>query len=81
MTSYILLFAFTLATGEVLHSEQPATHLHAYRPIHSVEECERAAAVREARMNAGFVDHPGPVSSVTIHCRKAKPAKKRRKGK
>ena len=79
MTSYILVFLFTLSSGEQVTATQDATHLEEYKPVKTLEQCQRVAMEREARMNRGFVDHPGLVQSVTIHCRKAEISKRRKR--
>lgn len=79
MTSYILIFIFTFADGRQITATQDATHLEEYRPVRTLRGCQQVADLREARMNVGFAAHPGLVQTVTIHCRKALPAKKRHK--
>lgn len=79
MTSYILIFLFTLSNGQQIRATQDAVHLEEYRPVKTLAGCQRVADLREARMNAGFDAHPGLVQSVTIHCQKAKPVRRKRK--
>ena len=71
MTSYILLFLFTFADGRQIEARQDATHLEEYRPVKTLEQCQRVAFEREARMNRGFVDNPGIIQNVLITCQKA----------
>jgi len=79
MTAYILVFLFTLADGRQIRATQDAVALEEYRPVKTLAGCQQVADAREARMNKGFVEHPGLVQSVTIHCQKAQPAKRHRK--
>lgn len=79
MTAYILIFVFTLANGEQVMAQQDAVHLEEYRPVKTLAGCQSVAIEREARMNRGFVDHPGLVQNVLITCRKAKPSKRHRR--
>lgn len=81
MTSWVLVFLFTFHDGRQIRATQDATHLEEYRPVKTLTGCQQVADVREARMNAGFVDHPGLVQAVTIHCRKAKPVRRIKKWK
>ena len=71
MTSYILVFLFTLHDGRQIRATQDAVALEEYRPVKTLEGCQRVADLREARMNVGFAAHPSLVQSVTIHCKKA----------
>lgn len=70
MTSWVLVFLFTFNDGKQVTVTQPATYIEKYAPIRTLEKCERVAALREARINVGFAAYPGPVSSVTIHCKR-----------
>lgn len=70
MTSYVLIFLFTLSSGEQIRATQDATHLEEYRPVKTLEQCQRVALEREARMNRCFVDNPGLVQNVLITCKK-----------
>lgn len=79
MTSYVLVFLFTLASGEQIRATQDAVHLEEYRPVRTLAGCQKVADLREARMNVGFAAHPGLVKTVTIHCRKATPVKRRKR--
>jgi len=79
MTSYVLIFLFTLSSGEQIRATQDATHLEEYRPVKTLEQCQRVAMEREARMNRCFVDNPGLVQNVLITCKKATPKHKRKK--
>ena len=76
MTAYVLVFLFTLSSGEQIRATQDAVALEEYRPVKTLAGCQQVADVREARMNAGFVRHPGIVQTVTIHCRKAQPQRR-----
>ena len=78
MTAYILIFMFTLADGRQLRAEQDAVRLEEYRPVKTLEQCRRVAALREARMNVEFAAYPGLVQTVTITCEKYKTKRKRR---
>ena len=78
MTAYILIFVFTLANGEQVMAQQDAVHLEEYRPVRTLKGCQQVALEREARMNRGFVDHPGLVQTVRISC---KPATRRQRKK
>lgn len=78
MTSYILVFLFTLSSGEQIRATQDAVHLEEYRPVRTLKGCQQVAMEREARMNRGFVDHPGLVRTVLIIC---KPATRRQRKK
>lgn len=78
MTAYILIFMFTLTSGEQIRATQDAVHLEEYRPVRTLRGCQQVAALREARMNVGFAAHPGLVQTVTITC---KPATRRQRKK
>ena len=78
MTSYILIFLFTFHDGRQVTATQDAVALEEYRPVRTLAGCQQVADIREARMNAGFAAHPGLVQTVTIHCRKAKPTRRKR---
>lgn len=77
MTAYILVFLFTLADGRQITATQDATHLEEYSPVRTLRGCQQVADVREARMNRGFVEHPGLVQSVRINCVFSKKQEKR----
>ena len=79
MTAYILVFLFTLADGRQIRATQDAVALEEYRPVRTLRGCQQVADIREARMNAGFVQHPGLVKVVTIHCKKAQPVRRKKK--
>jgi len=79
MTSYILIFLFTLADGRQIRATQDATHLEEYRPVKTLEQCQRVAMEREARMNRCFIDNECLVKSVEINCEKAKHKSKRKR--
>lgn len=79
MTSFVLFFTFTLASGDIVTAMQDATHLEEYKPVRTLAQCERVAMEREARMNRGFVDHPGLVRSVIIDCKPAVRNRRKRK--
>lgn len=70
MTSWVLVFLFTFHDGRQVRVTQDAVHIEKYAPVRTLEGCEKVASLREARMNVGFVAHPGPVASVTIHCKR-----------
>jgi len=78
MTSWVLVFLFTFHDGRQVTATQDATHLEEYRPVRTLSGCQQVADAREARMNTGFAEHPGIVQTVTIHCRKATPARRRK---
>jgi len=71
MTSYILVFLFTLADGRQIRATQDAVALEEYRPVKTLAGCQKVADLREARMNVGFAAHPGLVQTVTITCKPA----------
>lgn len=77
MTSYILIFMFTLSDGRQIRATQDAVHLEEYRPVRTLAGCQKVAATREARMNVGFAAHPGIIQTVTITCQKAKQRKRK----
>ena len=79
MTAYILVFLFTLADGRQVRATQDAVALEEYRPVKTLAGCQQVADAREARMNRGFVDHPGLVQNVLITCRKAQPVRRKKK--
>ena len=76
MTSWVLVFLFTFHDGRQVEARQDAVALEEYRPVRTLRGCQQVADIREQRMNAEFVRHPGLVQAVTIHCRKAKPVKR-----
>ena len=79
MTSYILIFMFTLADGRQIRATQDATHLEEYRPVKTIEQCQRVAMEREGRMNRCFIDNECLVKNVLITCKKATRKHKRKK--
>ena len=79
MTSYILVFLFTLADGRQIRATQDAVKLEEYRPVKTLELCQRVAMEREARMNRGFAAHPGLVKNVFITCKPATQRTKRKR--
>lgn len=79
MTSWVLVFLFTFHDGRQVTATQDAVALEEYRPVKTLAGCQSVATEREARMNRGFVDHPGLVQNVLITCRKAKPSKRHRR--
>ena len=81
MTSWVLVFLFTFHDGRQIRAMQDAVALEEYRPVRTLKGCQQVADLREQRMNAGFVEHPGLVQSVIISCQKANPAKKRHRKK
>ena len=81
MTAYILVFLFTLADGRQIRATQDAVALEEYRPVRTLRGCQQVADIREQRMNAEFVRHPGLVQAVTIHCQKAQPVRRIKKWK
>lgn len=77
MTSYILIFMFTLSDGRQIRATQDAVHLEEYRPVKTLAGCQKVADLREARMNVGFAAHPSLVQTVMITCEKANPRKRK----
>jgi len=77
MTSYILVFFFTLADGRQIRATQDATHLEEYRPVKTLAGCQQVADAREQRMNKLFSLHQEQlIRSVSIKCVPATNAKK-----
>ena len=81
MTHWLLVFLFTFHDGRQIRATQDAVALEEYRPVRTLAGCQQVADVREARMNRGFVEHPGIVQAVTIHCKKAKPVREKKEWK
>ena len=71
MTSYILVFMFTLSSGEQIEARQDAVALEEYRPVKTLKGCQQVASLRESRMNVGFAANPGLIQSVLITCKPA----------
>lgn len=79
MTSWVLVFLFTFHDGRQIRATQDAVALEEYRPVKTLEQCQRVAMEREGRMNRCFVDNPCLVKSVEINCKKDNAKRKGKK--
>lgn len=66
---YTMIYAFTLATGQVLTIEREA-HTRHWRPVRSMQQCRDMAVEQEARHRRAIQLGNGLIVDVTIRCEK-----------
>jgi len=72
--TYILMYAFLLASGQTLTAEQEAHDR--WRPVRTLTRCHEIAAEQELRMRQSISDGNGLIVAVKVRCERRKHKKR-----
>ena len=75
----VFLYAFILASGASIGVEKEAANPQGYRPVRTIQECERLAGEQAARFRECFkASGNGILVDVVIRCEKRRAARQPR---
>ena len=76
----LFLYTFILASGATIDAEMEAVNPQGYKPVRSMQECERLADEQAGRFRQSFaVSDNGMFVDVVIHCEKRRAVRQSRR--